>query len=282
MTTLAQSLAAFDRHATRHTLDTGRYRMRYVRWGEGPGLVIIHGMADAARSFAPLMHRLRDRFACVAYELPGGAGDGAALRRYTHADHAADLFALLDHLGLGRVAVLGSSFGSTVALAALAANPERFTHGVLQGGFARRPLTRAERLLARLGRFLPGRFGDWPRIRRKAMAKFDGPAFAAAPPEVYEFFLENSGRTPLRTAARRGLLIDRLDLRPLLPQVRTPVLMIGGDRDAIVLRIHEAEVEAGLKDVRRVEFTPCGHYPQYTHPGAMADEIRRFLGEPGA
>ena len=68
----------------------------------------------------------------------------------------------------------------------------------------------------------------------------------------------------------------RLDLRPLLPSVPHPVLMIGGDRDTIVPRRYEAEVEAGLPDVRRVEFAPCGHYPQYTLPDATAEELARF------
>ena len=94
---------------------------------------------------------------------------------------------------------------------------------------------------------------------------------------MYEFFLANSGRTPIRTACLRALTLARLDLRPLLPSIRTPVLMIGGDRDAIVPRWCEREVEEGLPDVRRVEFSPCGHYPQYTHPGPMADAIRAFL-----
>jgi pimeloyl-ACP methyl ester carboxylesterase len=55
------------------------------------------------------------------------------------------------------------------------------------------------------------------------------------------------------------------------------VLMLGGDRDGIVPRWCEAVVEAGLPDVRRVEFGDCGHYPQYTHPAAVAAEVLRFL-----
>ena len=53
--------------------------------------------------------------------------------------------------------------------------------------------------------------------------------------------------------------------------------MIGGDRDAIVHRWCEADVEKGLPDVRRVEFTPCGHYPQYTMPVPYAEAMADFL-----
>jgi pimeloyl-ACP methyl ester carboxylesterase len=253
--------------------------MRYVSWGGGPPLVIIHGLADVARSFAPVMARLADRFTCVAYELPNGLDDGAALGRYTHPHLVADLFALLDHLHITRTAILGSSFGSTIALAALAAAPGRFPRAVVQGGFARRPLKFWERRLALPARYWPGRFHDMP-FRARVMRRLEWAAFQHSPEEVYRFYQRNNGLTPIRAAALRGILLHRLDLRPKLPHVRTPVLMIGGDRDGIVPRVYEAEVEAGLPDVRRVEFSPCGHYPQYTHPGPMADAIRAFLTEP--
>src|SRR4051812_34092795 len=109
-TDLRAALYHFTRDAKPGTLDTSRYRMRYVVWGAGPPLVFIHGMADVGRSFVPVMHHLIDRFTCVAYELPDGTTDGSALGRYTHRDYVAGLLALLDHLGYDRTAVLGSSF----------------------------------------------------------------------------------------------------------------------------------------------------------------------------
>jgi pimeloyl-ACP methyl ester carboxylesterase len=272
-------LARFAGEARHSAFHTGRYRLRFVTWGNGPPLVILHGLADVARSFAPVMARLADRYTCVAYELPNGLDDGAALGRYTHPHLVADLLALLDRLNLARTAVLGSSFGTTIVLAALAAAPDRFTRAVLQGGFARRPLRFWERRLALPARYWPGRFRDVPLVER-VIRRLEQAAFQSAPDEVRRFFHDNHGETPIRAAALRALLLHRLDLRPTLPHIRTPVLMIGGDRDRIVPREYEAEVEAGLPDVRRVEFTPCGHYPQYTHPGPMADAIRAFLSEP--
>ena len=59
-------------------------------------------MIGCGRSFAMVMHRQADRFTCVSYELADGLRDGAALGRYRHADHVADLLALTDHLRLGR------------------------------------------------------------------------------------------------------------------------------------------------------------------------------------
>lgn len=274
---LQSATARFDSEAKWHELPTGRYRMRYAVWGDAPRtLVVVHGLCDLARSFAMLMANLLDDFRCVAIELPNGRDDGAKLGTFRHDHFPDEMVALFDHLKLDRVDLLGSSFGSTVALRTAAAHPGRLNRVVLQGGFARRPLIRVERGLARIGRYWPWLMGELP-IREIVMRKLESHAFVTAPPEIFDFLLFNSGQTPVRAAARRGLILDKLDLRPMLPRVRCPVLMIGGDRDTIVPRRFEAEVEAGVPDVRRVEFSPCGHYPQYTHPAQMADEMKRFL-----
>lgn len=280
------ALDALAHDATHVTFNTGRYRMRFTAWGcepspgsKGPPpIVIVHGLSDAVRGFAMVMHRLAPHATCIAYELPNGLDDGAKLGAYRHRDYAADLFALLDHLRLDRVALLGSSFGTTIALRALADAPQRFTKCVLKGGFAFRPLKWYERLGARQGRFWDGRLCELP-FREFAMHRADPATWAGCSPLARELFLHCNGHTPIRAACRRAVALDKLDLRPLLPTIRTPVLLIGGDRDRIVPRDREAVLANHLPDVRRVELTDCGHYPQYTHPAATADAVRAFLSE---
>jgi pimeloyl-ACP methyl ester carboxylesterase len=272
------AVAAFDRAATRATFHTGRYAMQFVTWGSGPPLVIVHGLADAVRGFGMVMHRLTPRFTCIAYELPNGLDDDAKLGTYRHRDYASDLFALLDHLKLDRVAVLGSSFGTTIAIRALAEQPQRFTKCVLKGGFAYRPLRWYERLGARQGRFWQGRLCEVP-LREFAMRRADPATWAGCSPLSRELFLWCNGLTPIAAACRRAITLDKLDLRPQLPAIRAPVLLIGGDRDRIVPPEAEAILANALPNVRRVEFAQCGHYPQYTHPGATAAAVAGFLGE---
>jgi pimeloyl-ACP methyl ester carboxylesterase len=245
----------------------------------GSPLVFIHGMADSARSFILIQHHLIQSHTCIAYELPDGTTDGSELGSYTHEHYVGDLLELLDHLGFATTALLGSSFGSTIALAAMSGHPERFTPGILQGAFAYRPLSLAQRKLVGLARSWPGFFGDWPRIYSIAMKWIERPTVSVLPPEVKAFLLESGGRTPLRAAALRSIAIDRLDLRPSLPEIRTPILMVGGDRDPLVPRWCERDLETNLPHVKRIEFAECGHYPYYTHPRAMAEVVDEFLAE---
>jgi pimeloyl-ACP methyl ester carboxylesterase len=223
------------------------------------------------------MAELVDRgYQVIGYELANGKDDRASLGPYRHEHFTADLVCLLGNLKLDRVRIMGSSFGSTITLRSLMTYPERFEHAVLQGGFPRRPLLRIERGLSRIGRYWPWRMGQLP-IRNTVMKKLEIHQFEGCPPEIFDFLIECSGRTPIRAAARRALMIDKLDLRPHLPTIRTPLLLIGGDRDALVPRYLEEEIVSAVPGCRRIEFQPCGHYPQYTMPAPMAAAMDEFF-----
>lgn len=274
---LQAALTAFRRDAKHATFDTGRYRMPHFVWGSGPPLVFIHGMADAGPAFVMVMHHLVARFTCIGYELPDGQTDGSHLPRYTLADYTADLFALLGHLRLDRVAVLGSSFGSLIALAVLAGAPERFTHGILESGFACRRLHPIQRALVHLTRYWPGRFGDWPEIHRFIMRRVEPPALCTTPPEVASYFLKCAGRTPICASSLRSITIGRTDLRALLPAIGTPVLLLTADQDRLVSQSCWDELMTGLPNARRLLLPGSGHYPHFTQPGPMAGAMAAFL-----
>jgi pimeloyl-ACP methyl ester carboxylesterase len=273
---LAEALRRWRERARFGVCDTGRYRCRWFEWGEGPPVLFIHGMADQARSFVPVMAHLASTFRCVAYELPAGEGDGARLGRITHADLVADVFVLLDRLHVDRVSLYSSSFGGMIALAALHQAPQRFFRAVLQCAFAYRPLAPAEQFLVRLLRHLHRPIRDLP-LRNWLQRRADAHAFVAAPPGLWEFQRELSGQTPVPAVAHRALLMDGLDQRSLLPDIGQPILLITGDRDSLVGQTCTDELARGLPHADRLEFTNCGHYPQYTHAPGVAEALRRFL-----
>lgn len=277
--TLGEALRRFTHEAVQGLCNTGRYRCPYFSWGDGPPIVFIHGLSDTSRSFIMPMARLAEQFRCIAYDLPTGRADGARLQHYRHADLMDDLFALLDDLRVRQAYLFGSSFGSTITLAALHQCPARFPRAILQGGFAYRPLARAEVLLSRLARHWGWPLRRFP-FREVLLAGEDYAPFRACPPEVWRYFLANSGATPMAAMALRAQLIHRLDLRPMLPHVRQPVLMVCGDCDPTVNRTCEQVLLEGLPNVGRVELPRCGHFPYFTHADALAEVLRDFLTPP--
>jgi pimeloyl-ACP methyl ester carboxylesterase len=273
---LAEALARCEGEAVRGVCDTGRYRCSYLAWGAGPPIVFVPGLADGPLNFVPLLARLSRQFRCLTYQLPSGCGDGARLRGYTHGDLVADLFALLDQVGVRQSYLFGSSFGSTIALAALHGRPERLPRAILQGGFARRPLAPAERLLAAMARSWPGSMRHLP-LRTAVARRGHAAPFTACPPELWPFFLEQNGAAPIAAVARRALILHRLDLRPLLPAIRQPVLLVCGEADPLVGKPCEDELLRGLPNAGRVEIHGCGHFPYLTHPDLLAAVVCDFL-----
>ncbi len=273
---LSECRERFEREAVRGECATGRYRCSYFTWGQGPPLLWIHGLCDEAGSFLLPIALLSRHFRCIAYDLPAGGNDGANLAGYQLADYVADIHALLDHLKVNTCYLLGSSFGSTITLAALQANPIRFPRGILQGGFAHRPLAWAEVLLARLSLHWPGTLAHLP-LRKSILYHSHHPPFSLRSPDFWDFFMEQSGKPPIAAVARRSLTLHQVDLRNQLANIRQPVLLICGDSDPLVGKKCEAELLNGLAQAVRVEFTHCGHLPQFTHPELLAEVIVRFL-----
>jgi pimeloyl-ACP methyl ester carboxylesterase len=276
---LADALEQFRQQARHGVCDTGRYRMPYFSWGEGPPLIFVHGLGDSSRSFVQPMSRLAAHFRCIGYELPSGHGDRARLRRYRHAHLVEDLWALIDHLALPQAYLLGSSFGATIVLAALHDRPQRLPRAILQGGFASRKLRRAELLLARLGRLLPGS-AKWVPYREKVLRASGEGLFEARTPDVWEYFLEVTAQARVSAFCHVALMVHQLDLEPILPAIRQPVLLICGDRDRIVPMGCADILQRGLPNACRVVLEQTGHMPSYTSPEVLSEVIRQFLTPP--
>ncbi len=277
--TLTEALQRFQAESQPGSVDLGRYLCNYVSWGTGPPLVFIHGLADNLRSFVMPMALLSRGFRCIAYNQPRGGDDGAKLRGYGHEQLVEDLFALLDHLGLEQADLFGSSYGSTIALRAMHSKPQRVPRAVLQGGFAYRPLVRREWWLAWFARYWLGRLKHMP-FHVKKMKKAHYPAFEGRDPQLWDFFLEQTGSPPIKAVAYWALLLHQTDVRALLPEIHTPTLLICGDRDPLIPFPFQAYLFHHLKNSVMFKIDQCGHFPMFSNPEAIADATRKFLHAP--
>ena len=101
-------------------------RMRYLEWpGAEPPIVLLHGLSANANEFAALGTALSPRFRVIAPDLRGRGGTDKPATGYTMADHAADVIALLDTLGMNRVVLGGHSFGGFLAIYLAVHHPDR-------------------------------------------------------------------------------------------------------------------------------------------------------------
>lgn len=90
--------------------------IHYQRMGQGPDVVMIHGIASNLALWLNIQRALVDEFRVTAYDLRGHGYSDMPPSGYTSADMVADLNALLDNLGIGKTHLVGHSFGGLVAL----------------------------------------------------------------------------------------------------------------------------------------------------------------------
>jgi pimeloyl-ACP methyl ester carboxylesterase len=251
--------------------------MTYRVLGEGPPLIWVPGIASTYRGYAITLNRLAGRFRTVVYDYPGEhPDDRARLGRITHEHLVDDIFGLIDHLNIGRAFLVGISFGSTVVLRALHREPRRFPRAVVQGAFAHRAFTAAERLALRLGRLFPGTLSRLP-LRETVLTYNSKSEFPAVLDDRWVHYLEENGLTPISALVHRVDLLARLDLRPILGAIPTELLLLQGNEDRIVSRANYDLLCAQLPHARGAIMPQVGHQPHYTHAEALAQAIGEFL-----
>jgi pimeloyl-ACP methyl ester carboxylesterase len=104
-------------------LDLG---LSYEQAGSGSDVVLIHGLgANLAFWYFDIMQKLAKEFRVTAFDLRGHGRSDMPTSGYTIGHMAGDLEGLLDHLSIGRVHLVGHSFGGAVALQAALRLPDR-------------------------------------------------------------------------------------------------------------------------------------------------------------
>lgn len=138
------------------TIPTAHGPVSYIEAGEGPALVLLHGIGSGAPSWEQQMTALSDRFRVIAWDAPG-YGESAALEVETPAasDYAEALSAFLDAMEVSACHLVGHSLGALMACAFARRWPERvlsLTIADPAAGYANAdPAVRDERMAARLG-----------------------------------------------------------------------------------------------------------------------------------
>ena len=206
------------------------YTAEYREWGDGPPLVIIPGLAGGFGLLGPLARGLAKDFRVISYHLRGEDDCFALRRRFGMQELVADLAEFLDWHCLERPALLGVSFGGVLALEFAARFPSRLGALVLQGVGARleRSLLQVVASLVLTRYPLPA---DSPFVNQFFNLLFGS---RQKPGPLFEFVTRQCWQTDQSVMAHRFRLVEQFDMTGRLQQVRTPTLILAGDRDLLV------------------------------------------------
>jgi len=242
--------------------------------GDGPPVLLIHGLAESKDSWAGVQQRVAD-FRTHAYDFRGhgettlGEGDG------TLEQLGGDLIACLEEI-TGPAQCVGYSLGGTIVLWAAAQRPDLVTAAVVTG------------TSTVVGRQAVGFFED--RIR---MIEEDFAAFAPALQQDTALQIVTSGVNLEEVTARRlkavgtgggyvnaaraMMRLHENPLTPLLSKIQCPVSVIGGAEDVFCPRKAADIMLAELKNSTFQEVAHAGHLLSVDQPEAYATAIHTAL-----
>ncbi len=276
-------------------LDGFSVHLREVGHGAGPPVLCLHGgpgldgsyfFPEASR-FGPGLRELARDHHLIAYDQRGCGGSGIpevdeplALSR-----HVDDIEAVRGALGLDRPAVLAHSFGTVLGLLYALYHPHGLSKLVLIGGAPTREFQDGyrkavgelpEAVQRRLAELQSEDFDDAAFRERFRLAL---PLYFHRPPEPgdRDAFVDGIAFSARVNRAIAVGLAD-YDLRPALPNVRTPSLLVYGESDRVVQPEYQLQFRGHLRTARFVAFKESGHFPFLEEPDAFARVVHYFLG----
>lgn len=267
-------------------LKIGQETIAYDVTGEGPLVVLAHGIGDSRHSYRLLAPGLAAAGYLVANADIRGCGDSSlGWDGYSRTDIAGDLVALVRHLG-GPAVIIGQSISGGAATIAAATAPD-----VISGIIELAPFTRAQPVdlggLMRVKRFRAGYLQMAQVIVRGRMAnwmKYLDVAYPVKPADWNGELARIKAKLsePGRMAALQAMCKAKpSDAGAQLAHVTCPVLIIEGSLDPDWANPRAegekiiADLPAGLGELAVID--GAGHYPHAQTPDKVLEVALPFL-----
>ncbi|HEX5579739.1 MAG TPA: alpha/beta fold hydrolase [Candidatus Limnocylindria bacterium] len=224
--------------------------------GDGPDLVLIHGLAGSGDWWTHNQAALTGAFRVTTVDLPG-FGNSHPEARLILDEVPAQVAALMGSQGIDRAHVMGHSMGGLVAGALASDHPERVDRLVLvDAGF----------------------LAFDPKLRHRVTGLLRTLPWTS--PSLMPVLVRDMARSgPIRMMAATGELL-RKDWREKLPGINAPTLVIWGEHDRVCdLRIGR-QIASSVPDARLVIIRGAGHNPMWEKPDEFDRQVLAFLQGP--
>ncbi len=257
-----------------HTIELNNgFSLAYHDHGKGPVMVLVHGWGVSGELFQGQLQGLSDRFRMIVPDLPGH-GASAALPGDGSFSYLADAVAkLIRQLNLEPVCLLGWSLGAMVAWDLLQRHSDLdiaalvtvdMVPCLLNDGSWRHGL-RESVDIGSLERNTGFMLSDWPAYTGVVVPRWLSPADEASPQlveDVSQVMLQNDPRS----MAQIWVWLEQQDMRPALPGIRIPAMVIAGGKSSLFTPVAAAWVAQQIPGARLEIFPDSGHAPHLDQP----------------
>jgi pimeloyl-ACP methyl ester carboxylesterase len=271
------------RYVSIHGHEVG-YRME----GEGPVILLIHGIAGSSSAWRDVMPELARRYTVIAPDLIGHGQSAKPIGDYSLGAYASGLRDLLRVLGLTKASIVGQSFGGGVAMQLAYQHPDCCERLVLvdSGGLGREvswmlrfmTLPASEYLMPVLfPSFVRERGNDISRMLHRRGIRMAGVAemwrsYASLTESVNRQSFIRTLRSVIDPGGQTVSALDRLYLAGEIP-----TMIVWGDRDSIIPVSHAYAAHQAIPGSRLEIIEGAGHFPHVEAPERFLEVLIDFL-----
>ena len=246
--------------------------------GEGPDVMLIHGLGGAKSSFFETAAALSAKHRVHALDLPGfGSSTKPLTYQYTAKSFAATIVDVMDALGIERAHLVGNSMGGRVSIEVGLRYPERVAGLALlcpAVAFVKREYHPIVRLLRPEFGVLPHRIA-----RRMVEGQFWSmfcdpdavdPSVADVAVDEFQRIYGSAGARFAFLSSARNIYLDkpfgRGGFYPRLSELGAPSMFVWGTHDMLIPQAFKRHVEKWLPRAEQIVIENCGHVPQVEQP----------------
>jgi pimeloyl-ACP methyl ester carboxylesterase len=261
----------------------------YIQAGQGPVIVLIHGITSSSRTWARVLPGLAERHTVIALDLLGHGASGKPRGDYSLGAYASGIRDLLVALGHERGTVVGHSLGGGIAMQMAYQYPERLERLVLvsSGGLGREvnillraaTLPGSEYVLPLLAgsparAAISAATGLLSRVGVHASPDVEGIAdgFASLAADDARRAFIHTARSIIEPSGQRVSATDRLYLAAWLP-----TMLVWGERDRMIPVEHARRAAAEMPGSRLEVFESAGHFPFNDDPERFVATLSDFI-----
>jgi len=244
-------------HKQEMTLQLGDARVRVISGGQGPPVLLVHGLAGSSDWWVRNFDVLSRDHAVYLVDLPGFGSMRKYAKQFSVAGSAQWLAELLAALNLHQVALVGHSMGGLIAAIFAARYPERVTKLVLAAPAIALP--------------------------HKSVLPFVVPLMKQAMyihPAFLPTFVRDTARAGPSILLRASRELLNIDIKQELAKIAAPSLLIFGEHDPVVPALLGPKLQSEIPGSCLAILPRAGHILMYDQPDLFKRTVLEFLSKP--
>jgi len=261
--------------------------LHHVELGEGPALVLLHGVCDSHRTWFPVAPLLARSRRVLLLDLPGHGESSRPDASYSLDWHARKVAGWLAQLGLTRIDLVGHSYGGGVAQWLLLEQAARVRRLALEsaGGLGREV---GASLRWASFPFFVERFGQpFMAYGTTRALNAAGGAFSEEEIAILAGYNARPGTARAFSRSVRDVIRRRGQVRHFLDRAHEverlpPIAIFWGERDPLIPIAHAVQALTQIEGATLTRFPGIGHFPHRQAPERFAQALLAFLDAPDA